>query len=54
MITSKKLLRKKNIEHGSFNRNGGTSDGIYESLNCGIGSKDKKINIKRNLKIDYL
>jgi len=51
LITSKKLLRKKNIEHGFFNRNGGTSDGIYESLNCGIGSKDKKINIKRNLKI---
>ena len=51
MITSKKLLRKRNIVHGFFNKNGGTSTGIYKSLNCGIGSKDKKNNIKRNLKI---
>ena len=51
MITSKKLLREGNIVHGFFNKNGGTSTGIYKSLNCGIGSKDKKNNIKRNLKI---
>ena len=51
MITSKKLLRKRNIVHGFFNKNGGTSTGIYKSLNCGIGSKDKKNNIKQNLKI---
>ena len=50
MITSKKLLKKK-ISHGFFNRNGGVSTGIYKSLNCGIGSKDKKINIIKNLKI---
>ena len=51
MITSKRLLRKKNIVHGFFNKIGGTSIGIYKSLNCGIGSKDKKNNIKQNLKI---
>jgi YfiH family protein len=31
--------------------NGGVSKGIYKSLNCGIGSKDKKNNVKKNLEI---
>ena len=30
---------------------GGKSKGIYKSLNCGIGSKDKKRNVKKNLEI---
>ena len=30
---------------------GGTSKGIYRSLNCGNGSKDKSANITKNLKI---
>ena len=30
---------------------GGTSKGIYKSLNCGKGSKDKIANIGKNLKI---
>ena len=30
---------------------GGKSKGIYKSLNCGIGSKDKKKNVKKNLEI---
>ncbi len=51
MIKSKKLQAFKNIEHGFFNRLGGKSDGIYKSLNCGIGSYDKKINVKKNLSI---
>tara|TARA_Y100001970_G_scaffold150350_1_gene184346 strand:- start:603 stop:1295 length:693 start_codon:yes stop_codon:yes gene_type:complete len=29
---------------------GGYSDGIYKSLNCGMGSKDKKKNINKNIK----
>ena len=41
----------KQIVHGFFNRNGGTSTGIYKSLNCGPGSYDKKNNVKKNLKI---
>ena len=40
-----------NINHGFFNKNGGVSKGVYKSLNCGIGSNDKKANIKKNLKI---
>ena len=34
-------LKNNNIKHCFFSRNNGTSRGIYESLNCGIGSKDK-------------
>ncbi len=51
MFKSKKLSKFNEISHGFFNKNGGISKGIYKSLNCGIGSKDKKNNIKRNLKI---
>ena len=51
MITSKKLSKQKKISHGFFNRNGGKSNGIYKSLNCGPGSRDNKNKIKENLKI---
>ena len=51
MIKSKKLSKQKKISHGFFNRNGGKSGGIYKSLNCGIGSNDKRYKIKQNLKI---
>jgi len=51
LIVSKKLNKFKNINHGFFDRNGGKSTGIYKSLNCGIGSLDKKKNIIKNLKI---
>jgi len=51
LITSKKLLGYSEITHGFFNRNGGRSLGIYKSLNCGPGSKDKINKIKENLKI---
>ncbi len=46
---SKKLIKFKNIRHGFFNREGGVSKGIYKSLNCGPGSKDKIRNIKKNI-----
>ncbi len=51
MITSKILSKHKEISHGFFNKNGGKSNGIYKSLNCGFGSNDQKIKIKKNLKI---
>ena len=51
MLNSKKLSKFSEISHGFFNRNGGVSEGIYKSLNCGTGSKDTKNNIKKNLKI---
>ena len=49
MIQSKYLKNYKNISHGFFNNQGGFSTGIYKSLNCGIGSNDKKKNVKKNL-----
>ena len=51
MFISKKLSKYKKISHGFFNRSGGKSSGIYKSLNCGPGSKDKKNKVKQNLKI---
>ena len=51
MIKSIKLKKFKNIKHGFFNSYGGVSRGIYKGLNCGMGSKDKKKNIIKNLQI---
>ena len=51
MIISKKLFKEKKIYHRFFNRNGGKSVGIYKSLNCGTGSRDKKNKVRQNLKI---
>ena len=42
-------LKNNNIKHCFFSRKNGTSRGIYESLNCGIGSKDKKETVQKNL-----
>ena len=51
MIKSKKLSKFKEINHGFFNRLGGKSIGIYKSLNCGLGSSDKKQDVHQNLNI---
>jgi YfiH family protein len=51
LIKSKKISKFKVIKHGFFNRRGGTSKGIYKSLNCGLGSSDEKKNVINNLKI---
>ena len=51
MIKSKKLAKLKNLKHGFFNSSGGKSKGIYQSLNCGPGSKDLSVNVKKNLQV---
>ena len=51
MIKSKKLSKIKNLKHGFFNSKGGISKNIYKSLNCGPGSKDKSINVRKNLEL---
>ena len=51
MLISRKLFKQKKISHGFFNKHGGKSKGIYKSLNCGIGSNDKKNKIAANLQI---
>lgn len=43
------LLNKiPNIQHGFYTRNGGVSDGIYKSLNCGMGSDDNLDHVLEN------
>ena len=49
MFYSKKLKKIKQIKHCFFSRKNGFSKGIYKGLNCGRGSKDKKVNVKKNL-----
>ena len=51
MLKSEKLSKFKKINHGFFNRDGGFSKGIYKSLNCGIGSNDKKKHVIKNLRV---
>ena len=49
MFKSKKLSKFKKIRHGFFNRLGGVSKGIYKGLNCGLGSDDKIIDVRKNI-----
>ncbi len=49
MIYSKLLHKTNIVNHGFFNKTNGFSKGIYKSLNCGSGSKDKKSFVKKNL-----
>jgi purine-nucleoside/S-methyl-5'-thioadenosine phosphorylase / adenosine deaminase len=36
------------VTHGFFTREGGVSDGLYASLNCGVGSKDMRERVLEN------
>ncbi len=49
MIYSKKLIKYKKIKHCFFNKKNGFSKGIYNGLNCGLGSNDTKANVNKNL-----
>ena len=51
MYFSKELIKFTDIKHCFFSKNGGVSKNVYNSLNCGLGSKDKKENILNNLSI---
>ncbi|MDH3738969.1 MAG: peptidoglycan editing factor PgeF [Alphaproteobacteria bacterium] len=42
------LAAAGNIRHGFFTRRGGTSEGVYASLNCGLGSDDDKARVHEN------
>ena len=48
MIQSEALSSLPNIAHGFFTREGGTSSGIYEGRNCGMGSDDLRANVIEN------
>ena len=49
MFFSKKLQKFENLKHCFFSRKNGFSKGCYTSLNCGLGSGDKKENVMKNL-----
>ena len=51
MFFSLKLNKFKNLRHSFFSRKNGISNGYYKSLNCGLGSKDDKENVLKNLEI---
>jgi len=51
MFFSSKLKKYKNIYHCFFSRKNGVSKGYYKSLNCGLGSYDKKEDVLKNLEI---
>ena len=51
MFFSKKLKKFENIKHCFFSRKNGFSKGSYLSLNCGLGSGDKKENVLKNLNL---
>ena len=51
MFFSSKLKKFENIKHCFFSRKNGVSDGWYKSLNCGLGSNDKKENVLKNLEL---
>ena len=48
MITSQALNGKSRVRHGFFTREGGVSDGLFSSLNCGFGSGDNPDHITAN------
>jgi len=42
------LLAKPGVRHGFFTRQGGVSTGLYQGLNCGVGSKDDPEAVRQN------
>lgn len=50
MITLAPLRSLPGIRHGFFTRDGGVSDGIFASLNCGLGSGDDRARVAENRK----
>jgi len=48
MITLSALNEFSCVRHGFFTREGGVSEGIYASLNCGLGSNDQPEAVREN------
>lgn len=48
MISASELADLPGIGHGFFTRNGGVSQGIYSSLNIGLGSDDERPHVEEN------
>src|SRR5438876_12089451 len=48
MLTLGTLNRLDGVRHAFFSREGGVSEGLYASLNCGLGSGDALTNVLTN------
>ena len=48
MLHAQSLSKLSGIRHGFFTRVGGVSDGLYESLNGGVGSEDAPAKVAEN------
>lgn len=48
MMTSAAVAAETGIVHGFFTREGGVSEGVYASLNCGLGSDDDPERVRVN------
>ncbi|SON57063.1 Laccase domain protein YfiH [Hartmannibacter diazotrophicus] len=48
IVQSEELAALPGIRHGFFTRQGGVSDGIYGSLNTGLGSSDEREKVVEN------
>jgi polyphenol oxidase len=48
MMIAAKTLTLPGIRHGFFTRQGGVSDGLYASLNGGLGSRDSAAHVNEN------
>ena len=51
MFFSNQLKNISNLKHCFFSRKNGVSKRIYNSLNCGLNSKDDKKNVIQNINI---
>ena len=47
-LIAKSLAALPGVRHGFFTREGGVSGGVYASLNCGLGSQDKRPRVMEN------
>ncbi len=48
MLQAPSLAALPGIRHAFFTRDGGVSDGVYKSLNGGVGSRDVPANVAEN------
>lgn len=47
-VIQSKTLAAAGVKHAFFTRNGGVSEGVYTSLNGGVGSSDARENVSEN------
>lgn len=50
-FTTHPALEGNGILHGFFGRQGGISKGIYDTLNCGVGSDDVQDHVQHNRQV---